>query len=412
MAETPLKRLPWLLRDVLYLALAVAAIISVGWLLDHMPFRMDYYNRVIVTIGINVALAVSLNIINGHAGQFSMGHARFMAIRAFLRGPSFSGRAREPDRRRGHGREYDEIQGQGLRHRLLLRRRGGRPLRTLHAGVLESDHVRLHPLHRADRDGRPRRSRLDQRLDHWRDHHHRPEGRAALREADLQHLVRPAHDHLCHPAHPAAAHSAAGPPRPPRALAPAAEAEEGGRSRSPRQQRGATRRMKTDPQAPLLDARNVTIRFGGLTPVSQFNLTIRPHELAGLIGPNGAGKTTAFNLLTGVYHPSEGEILVGGVTTTQFKPYQITALGVSRTFQNIRLFKDLSLLDNVKIGGHIHYKYSTAAAVIHTNRFQAADAQADDEAIELLRIFALHTRARRLANNLPSRDHRTLEIAR
>src|SRR6266852_2594317 len=85
MAEIPLKRLPWLLRDVLYLALAVAAIISVGWLLDHMPFRMDYYNRVIVTIGINVALAVSLNIINGHAGQFSMGHAGFMAI-----GASFS----------------------------------------------------------------------------------------------------------------------------------------------------------------------------------------------------------------------------------------------------------------------------------------------------------------------------------
>ena len=84
MAETPLKRLPWLLRDVFYLALAVAAIITVGWLLDHMPFRMDYYNRVIVTIGINVALAVSLNIINGHAGQFSMGHAGFMAIGAYF----------------------------------------------------------------------------------------------------------------------------------------------------------------------------------------------------------------------------------------------------------------------------------------------------------------------------------------
>jgi branched-chain amino acid transport system ATP-binding protein len=170
--------------------------------------------------------------------------------------------------------------------------------------------------------------------------------------------------------------------------------------------------MKTDPQTPLLDARHVTIRFGGLTAVSHFNLTIRPHELAGLIGPNGAGKTTAFNLLTGVYHPSEGEILVGGVTTTQFKPYQITALGVSRTFQNIRLFKDLSLLDNVKIGGHIHYKYSTAAAVMHTKRFQAAEAQADDEAIELLRIFDLHTRARDLARNLPYGDQRRLEIAR
>src|SRR6202165_3368583 len=159
----------------------------------------------------------------------------------------------------------------------------------------------------------------------------------------------------------------------------------------------------------LLDARDVTIRLGGLTAVSHFNLVIQPHELVGLIGPNGAGKTTVFNMLTGVYKPTEGEIFVGGVSTHDFKPYQITALGVSRTFQNIRLFKDLSLLDNVKIGGHIHYKYSTAAAVMHTKGFQAAEAQADDEAIELLRIFDLHTRARDLARNLPYGDQRRLE---
>src|SRR5688572_5950755 len=109
---------------------------------------------------------------------------------------------------------------------------------------------------------------------------------------------------------------------------------------------------------PLLEAQHVTIRFGGLTAVSDFNLVIQPHELVGLIGPNGAGKTTIFNMLTGVYKPTEGTILIGGTRTTEMKPYQITSLGVARTFQNIRLFKDLTVLDNVKIGGHIHYKYS------------------------------------------------------
>jgi branched-chain amino acid transport system ATP-binding protein len=167
-----------------------------------------------------------------------------------------------------------------------------------------------------------------------------------------------------------------------------------------------------DAKTPLLAAKHVTIRFGGLTAVSDFNLSICAHELVGLIGPNGAGKTTVFNLLTGVYHPTEGEIFVGGVATTEFRPYQITALGVARTFQNIRLFKELSLADNVKIGGHIHYKYSSASAVLRTNRFQAAEAEADREAVELLRIFNLNGRARDLAKNLPYGDQRRLEIAR
>src|ERR1700687_2403308 len=95
-----------------------------------------------------------------------------------------------------------------------------------------------------------------------------------------------------------------------------------------------------DPNAPLLEALPVPIHFGGLTAVADFNLTIGPHELIGLIGPNGAGKTTIFNMLTGVYRPTEGEIKVSGVSTATFKPYQITALGVARTFQNIRLFKE------------------------------------------------------------------------
>ena len=162
----------------------------------------------------------------------------------------------------------------------------------------------------------------------------------------------------------------------------------------------------------LLQAQSVTIRFGGLTAVSDFNLSIGPHELVGLIGPNGAGKTTIFNMLTGVYKPTEGRITIGDVPTTDMKPYQITSLGVARTFQNIRLFKELSVLDNVKIGGHIHYKYSGTSAVLQTNRFHAAEAEAEVEAEKLLDIFGLKSRAESYAKNLPYGDQRRLEIAR
>jgi len=162
----------------------------------------------------------------------------------------------------------------------------------------------------------------------------------------------------------------------------------------------------------LLEARDVTIRFGGLTAVSDFNLAIQPHELVGLIGPNGAGKTTIFNMLTGVYKPTEGEIRIGGVATREMKPYQITSLGVARTFQNIRLFKELTVLENVKIGGHIHYKYSGTSAVLHTNRFSAVELKAEGEALDLLRIFNLESRAQSYARNLPYGDQRRLEIAR
>jgi len=162
----------------------------------------------------------------------------------------------------------------------------------------------------------------------------------------------------------------------------------------------------------LLDARHVTIRFGGLTAVSDFNLSILPHELVGLIGPNGAGKTTIFNMLTGVYKPTEGEIEIGGTPTRELKPYQITSLGVARTFQNIRLFKELSVLDNVKIGGHIHYKYAGTSAVLHTNRFRAAEDEAEEQAFRLLELFGLASRAHGSAKNLPYGDQRRLEIAR
>lgn len=167
-----------------------------------------------------------------------------------------------------------------------------------------------------------------------------------------------------------------------------------------------------EPNALLLDAANVTIRFGGLTAVSDFNLSIRPGELVGLIGPNGAGKTTIFNMLTGVYKPTEGEIRIAGVSTRDFKPYRITALGVARTFQNIRLFKELTVLENVKIGGHIHYLYSGSSAVLHTNRFHEAEDLAEREAYRLLEIFGLRDRALSYAKNLPYGDQRRLEIAR
>ena len=163
---------------------------------------------------------------------------------------------------------------------------------------------------------------------------------------------------------------------------------------------------------PLLLAKDVTIRFGGLTAVSDLNLEIHPRELVGLIGPNGAGKTTIFNMLTGVYKPTEGEIRVGGTSTREMKPYQITSLGLARTFQNIRLFKELTVLDNVKIGGHIHYKYSGTSAVLHTNRFHEAEEVAEVEAMELLDIFGLRRRAHDYATNLPYGDQRRLEIAR
>src|SRR6185436_9805853 len=145
---------------------------------------------------------------------------------------------------------------------------------------------------------------------------------------------------------------------------------------------------------------------------SNFNLTVHPGVLLGLIGPNGAGKTTIFNMLTGVYKPTEGDIFVGGESTRNLHPNQITSRGLARTFQNIRLFKELSVLDNVKIGGHIHYKYSGTSAVLHTNRFHAAEDEAEVQAMKLLEIFELDTRAHVDAKNLPYGDQRRLEITR
>ena len=163
---------------------------------------------------------------------------------------------------------------------------------------------------------------------------------------------------------------------------------------------------------PVLDARALTMQFGGLLAVSEFSLTLRPGELVALIGPNGAGKTTAFNMLTGVYHPTRGTVHLMGVDVTGHKPHQICGLGMARTFQNIRLFKDLTVLDNVKIAFHQRAKQSMLDAILRTKVFDEEERYLEDEAHKLLKVFDLDRLASELARNLPYGDQRRLEIVR
>lgn len=164
----------------------------------------------------------------------------------------------------------------------------------------------------------------------------------------------------------------------------------------------------------LLETSNLGITFGGLRAVGNFDLSIGEHELVGLIGPNGAGKTTIFNLLTGVYLPTEGEIKVNGKSVVGLKPYQIVSRGLSRTFQNIRLFKDLTVIDNVKIAFHQQMKYGIFNTIfrIPGTRFWKEEAEIDKKARELLQIFNMEASAEKLAKNLPYGQQRKLEIAR
>jgi branched-chain amino acid transport system ATP-binding protein len=162
----------------------------------------------------------------------------------------------------------------------------------------------------------------------------------------------------------------------------------------------------------LLKATKLSKEFGGLKAVSNFEVTIEKGELIGLIGPNGAGKTTAFNLLTGVYEPTTGEIEFDGKSIIGLKPYQITQQGLARTFQNIRLFSELSVLDNVKIAYHFHIKYGIMEAVFRMGRFHKEEAEIEKKAIELLEIFQLADKKDEIAKNLPYGDQRRLEIAR
>jgi branched-chain amino acid transport system ATP-binding protein len=162
----------------------------------------------------------------------------------------------------------------------------------------------------------------------------------------------------------------------------------------------------------ILDVRGIGLSFGGLRAVSDFSLALEQGALEGLIGPNGAGKTTIFNLLTGVYRPQTGGIQLEGRDIVGLKPFQIAAAGMARTFQNIRLFGHLSVLDNVRIACHLRTTRSMAAAILRTPGHLGEEAAILERARELLRIFGLEARAREQARNLPYGDQRRLEIAR
>ena len=162
----------------------------------------------------------------------------------------------------------------------------------------------------------------------------------------------------------------------------------------------------------LLEVKNLGIVFGGLHAVEGFNLTLEKGMLYGLIGPNGAGKTTVFNLLTGVYKPTTGNFSLDGVKLTGKNPVEISKAGIARTFQNIRLFKNLSVLDNVKLGLHNQVKYSTAEGILRLPRFFKSEKKMNERAMELLKVFGLENEASTLADNLPYGKQRKLEIAR
>lgn len=162
----------------------------------------------------------------------------------------------------------------------------------------------------------------------------------------------------------------------------------------------------------LLSIKNLSKSFGGLKAVSNLNMEINAGELVGLIGPNGAGKTTVFNLLTGVYESTEGEIVFEGKKFKRLKPYKVTKLGIARTFQNIRLFGDLTVIDNVKIAFHQRSKYSVLSAFFRLPGFYREEAEMEREALALLKIFKLDDKAQEIAKNLPYGEQRRLEIAR
>ncbi|MBK6316914.1 MAG: ABC transporter ATP-binding protein [Blastocatellia bacterium] len=156
----------------------------------------------------------------------------------------------------------------------------------------------------------------------------------------------------------------------------------------------------------------LTKRFGGLSAVKELSMDVKAGALYGLIGPNGAGKTTIFNLLTGVYSPTEGTIVFKGTSVAGLKPYEITKLGVARTFQNIRLFADMTVLENVMTAHHIRSRQFLIDAVIGTGRHQREERETRDKAMELLKIFDLDSVAGELATSLPYGNQRRLEIAR
>ena len=162
----------------------------------------------------------------------------------------------------------------------------------------------------------------------------------------------------------------------------------------------------------LLEVRNLGISFGGLRAVDDLNMNIEQGALVGLIGPNGAGKTTCFNLLTGVYLPSDGSILLDGVQLVGKHPTEICQAGVARTFQNIRLFSKMTVLDNVKIALHNHVRYGLIESFFHIGKYAKKEKEMNERALEILKVFDLDGYADALASNLPYGKQRKLEIAR
>jgi branched-chain amino acid transport system ATP-binding protein len=164
--------------------------------------------------------------------------------------------------------------------------------------------------------------------------------------------------------------------------------------------------------ASLLQLDRVTIRFGGLTAVSEVSAAIGENELVGLIGPNGAGKTTLFNMVTGVYQPSNGTIAFNGKPTAGLKPFEITARGIARTFQNIRLFPSLTVFDNVRVAFHLHLNHDSVHSLTRGRRFRAEEDELKERTKNLLDIFNLYRLRDEDAKSLPYGDQRRLEIVR
>jgi branched-chain amino acid transport system ATP-binding protein len=163
---------------------------------------------------------------------------------------------------------------------------------------------------------------------------------------------------------------------------------------------------------PVLEINALTKAFGGLRAVSNFDITVQQGALDGLIGPNGAGKTTVFNMISGLYVPTEGEIFLNGENTIGLEPFEITNLGIGRTFQNIRLFQNLTVLDNVRIAYHPHAGYGLADGVRRSGRFDVKERELTERAQDFLAIFGLDRLQNEIAKNLPYGEQRRVEIAR
>jgi branched-chain amino acid transport system ATP-binding protein len=162
----------------------------------------------------------------------------------------------------------------------------------------------------------------------------------------------------------------------------------------------------------LFEITNLSIQFGGLKAVNDFNLSVKEGELVAIIGPNGAGKTTVFNMLTGLYKPTTGDIKLDGKSLVGMKPNQFTAKGIARTFQNIRLFSSMTVLDNLKVALNMQVKYDLKNALLRTKSFLKVEDEIEEKAFEILKILKLDSKADVLAKNLPYGEQRRLEIAR